>query len=155
MLNKKLLIIPVTGAVLMLSLFSAKSVSAATATGDYSSIVQKLAEKFSLNPTEVQAVFDAHRTQHEADRQKAYETTLDTAVSEGKLTTAQKQLILNKHKEIMANRGYKSTMTKEQHQAKHTELQTWAKENGIDIKYLMFQRGRHGGMGKPMAPPAN
>jgi hypothetical protein len=110
------------------------------------SLVQKIAEKFGLKQADVQEVFDQVRKDRESQMQARYEAQLDTYVKEGKITEAQKQLIINKHKELKANMQKEmdtiAEMTPEQrkaqHDAKKAELDAWAQANGIDPQYLGF-----------------
>jgi hypothetical protein len=64
--------------------------------------------------------------------QTKYEERLTQDVTDGKITSEQKELILAKHKELEG-----------------ATLEAWAKENGINSSYLMggFGGGKHGGMG--------
>lgn len=92
------------------------------------------------------------------DREARCEESLAKAVSDGKLTEAQKTLLLKKRDAIRAERksdidGWKS-LTRSQRQEKvksrRAELEQWAKNNGIDVKYLFLGdgRGEHSGHGK-------
>lgn len=125
------------------------------------SLVQKIASKFGLKQTDVQSVFDEHKKEMDTKRQANYETRLTQLVRDKKITEAQKQLILAKHKELEAKRdSFKDSfknMTEEQRkaaiQAEKTDLENWVKQNNIDVKYLMgggMRRGR--GMLKDKAP---
>lgn len=108
------------------------------------SLIQKIATKFGLKQADVEKVFDEHRSALQAKRDSHYEARLTQLVKEGKITDAQKQLILTKHKELESKREEKmesmKNMTPEQRKAamdsEKTELENWAKQNNIDIKYL-------------------
>ena len=155
------LVITIAGA----GLFTSTKVFAQSTTGTnpMSSMVQKIADKFGLNKNDVQAVFDQERTERQAEMQAKYETQLTQYVKDGKITEAQKQLILTKHKEIQANRtsemqsmqGKTQAERKTAMDAKRTELETWATQNGIDVKYLMGGMGMkgHGGFRGAGGPP--
>lgn len=118
----------------------------------HQTLVEKIANKFNLKTTDVQAVFDQVRQERQAEMAKKYEQMLTDAVTAGKLTDAQKQLLITKHAEIQKNRETKfntfSTLSEtERHSAmekERTELESWAKTNGIDITYL-FGFGKGGG----------
>lgn len=120
-------------------------------TGD-SVLVQKLVDRFNLNPDDVQAVFDEVQTDRQSLRQERKQQRLDDAVAAGKLTEEQKNLILQKQDEIKkqheANRENVSGMTKEDREAaidsERESLQKWAEENNIDEQYLMVGGGRRG-----------
>lgn len=161
-MTKKLLIIPALAVTTMVGAVSVRSVAAQADSNPQSSIIQKLVAKFGLNESEVKAVFDADRAEREAAREKRFTDQLDQAVKDGKLTTAQKQLILNKRSELkskweteMANKKDPSTLTEAERLAKKNArkvemdaLKTWAKQNGIDLKYLMMGKGfKHMGKG--------
>jgi hypothetical protein len=100
-------------------------------------IVQKIADKFGLKTSDVQAVFDQNRTDRRAEMETKFEEQLTAAVKDGKLTEEQKQLILAKRKELQNSRQ---------------DFKNWATQNGIDIKYLMGGFGMRGGHG-PGGPP--
>ncbi len=123
-----------------------------TSSNPTSSLVQKIAERFGLQQADVQAVFDQERQDRQAEMETKYETQLSQYVTDGKITEAQKQLILAKHKELQAQREARKddfqTMTQDERRAaketERQELQTWAKENSIDLRYLMFGHGMRG-----------
>ncbi|MBI4130246.1 hypothetical protein HY468_02945 [Candidatus Roizmanbacteria bacterium] len=120
----------------------------------YPTIVQKLVDRFGLNAEEVQQVFDEERDEHHAKMQEMMESRLTEAVTNGELTEEQKQLILQKQEEMQTereqNREVFQNMTDEERRTameeKHDELEAWAKSNGIDLQYLMFQM-KAGGFG--------
>ncbi len=96
------------------------------------SIVQKIADRFGLKKEDVQAVFDQERQDRQAEKEARYMSYLDQLVKDGKITEEQKQLIIQKHKEIEANRI-----------TERKTLEDWASKNGIDIRYLMGGFGGH------------
>ncbi|MDQ1283732.1 MAG: hypothetical protein QG620_80 [Patescibacteria group bacterium] len=122
------------------------------------SMVEKIAEKFGLNKGEVEKVFEENRSEHQAQMKNNFEERLNEAVSKGELTEAQKQLILAK-KEEMENereknredhRNLSAEERKNKMEERRSELEKWAKDNGIDVGYLMGmgkmgQKGGHGG----------
>lgn len=126
-----------------------------------SGLVQKIAQKFGLSQADVQAVFDADKQEHMQQMQAQAEQRLTDLVTTGKITQAQKDLIVAKQKELEANRqanfeamkGKTPAERKAAMDAQRTELEAWAKTNGIDLQYLMPGRGmggrggHHGGMG--------
>src|SRR3989344_1310095 len=85
--------------VIMLGLLSVSYVSAQE-TGNYPPIVQKIAEKFGLNESDVQAVFDEERDERHAEMQARWKERLDDLVNEGKITSKQKQALIDKHEEM-------------------------------------------------------
>lgn len=109
--------------------------------GEYPPIVQKLVTKFGLQENEVRALFDEERQERGTQMKAKFEERLTQLVSDGKITEAQKQLIISKHQELQAQRGTEQTAT---HEEKRAELEAWAKDNGIDVQYLMFGKGGPG-----------
>lgn len=121
------------------------------------SIIEKIAQKFNLNKDEVQKVFDEEREERVKVMQERFAKILDEAVDKGELTEAQKNLIIAKKAEIKGNieakRDENMDLSREEMQTKmkaqKEELEKWASDNGIDMKYLMgmggFGRGGHGG----------
>lgn len=120
------------------------------------SLIQEIASKFGLNVSDVQSVFDSHKAQMHTQMEAKEKARLDKLVSTGKLTAAQEQLILDKRKELETKRqqdaaNFKS-MTPAQRKAamdaQKTDLENWAKQNGIDIKYLIQGMGMGHGFGR-------
>lgn len=105
-----------------------------------SSLVDKLATKFNLNKSDVQAVFDEDRSAHDTEMQQKMEERLDQAVTDGKITSAQKTLILNKQKEMKTFMDSLKDKTDDERDAamktKMAELKTWASDNNISEEYL-------------------
>jgi len=143
-IKKSLLIAGVVGAIGVAGLAGTAAVSAATDTSTSGSLVDKIAQKFNLNKADVQAVFDQNRSDHEAQRQANVKTKLDQAVKDGKLTADQETKILDKLKELQAQRDAdKSTMKdktpaerKAAMDANKAALDQWAKDNNIPTEYL-------------------
>jgi len=137
----------------------------------YPAIVQKIADKFNLQIADVQAVFDQDKTDRQAEMQikmqAKFEERLAQAVTDGKLTEVQKQAIIAKRAELQttmqsgatnlltensknmtaAERQAAQAERKTAMEAQRTELETWAKQNGIEAKYLVGLGGF--GFGSP------
>lgn len=154
-MRKKIFLPILILAIFSLTTFGVINVFAQSSNSKHSSIVQKLAQRFGLNENDVKKVFDEDRQERQAQMQARFEDKLTQDVKDGKITEAQKQAILEKYKELQSQRFTKpenwQNMTPEQRkefmQAKQEELKSWAKENGIDLKYLfgrykMFMGGR-------------
>lgn len=131
------------------------TVPAFAQTSSHESLVQAIASKFGLNVADVQSVFDQHKSDMRANMEAKVKERLDQAVKDGKLTAAQEQLVLDKRKELEAKRqsdaqNFKS-MTKEERKTamdqEKTDLENWAKQNNIDLKYLMPGGGMGRGLG--------
>lgn len=145
-MNKKILVTVAAVSILSGGLVMSSNASAESSKQDHmSSLVQKIADKFNLNKSDVQAVFDQERQEMHAKMQAKYEAKLAQLVKDGKITEQQKKLLLDKHKELQSemesNKDKFKDLTpaemKSQMDAKRKELEAWAKENGVDIKYLM------------------
>jgi competence protein ComGC len=154
---KKTLLIPALALTMAGTVLFATNQVNAQGTDRQTTLVQKLADKFGLNKDEVQAVFDQEKTDRQADRQNKFGARLDQLVKDGKITEAQKQLILDKFKTIEADRAAKmeqmKSMTPDQRKAAmkadHEALQKWASDNGIDLKSVF------GGFGHRMGGHKN
>lgn len=117
--------------------------------GSFTSLKQKLVDRFHLNEGEVQAVFDEVRDQHQAERKVHLDERLTEAVTSGDLTEEQKQLILAKQEELQAqwesNRAALESMTKAERREAMKEhrddLTQWAADNGIQPQYIFGGRG--------------
>ncbi len=150
---KKKVIIPslILGAIAFTGLYGVSSASVSASGNGQSTIIQKLVEKFNLNTDEVQTVFKENQEARQTQMQEKQEERLAQAVSEGKLSQEQKQLIIDKMAELKterdANRGASKDLTQEEKQvdrkAHQEEMTAWLTENGIDQQYL---GGHQGGM---------
>lgn len=159
-MNKKIIFPVAALSILGIGLLGINTASADDVSNPQTTLVQKIASKFGLNQNEVQKVFDEARNEHQTEMQKKHEERLNTLVSEGKITETQKTLILNKHKEMKAKRGDNDAwikLTPEERRSqmgtKRTELEKWAKANGIDTQYLFEgngMKGHGGGFGPRM-----
>lgn len=138
----------------------------ATSENPTSSLVQKISEKFGLKQSDVQAIFDQEKQVHMEKMQQKNEDRLSKLVKDGKITDAQKQLILAKNKELLANRQahmetMKSMTADERKAAMQDErksLTDWAAQNDIDLSYLMpfrMKSGMRGHAGFGMGAPRN
>lgn len=122
-----------------------------TTTG--TSLVDKLVAKFGLSKTDVQAVFDADRTEHEAARAQEVADKLTAGVKAGTITQAQSDLITAKIKELQttrdANRTKMESMTDAERKtamdAERTALEKWVSDNKIPDAFAQLLHG--GGRG--------
>ena len=121
----------------------------------HESLITKIAQKFGLKETEVRGVFDSQRADHLAQMQVKMDERLSQLVKDGKITEAQKKLIEAKHVEIKKNMDSLRESQKNKTPAerkllmdtKKAELEKWAKDNSIDLQYVMPMGGpRHGMM---------
>lgn len=158
MTKKQLIIIPLAVGAVAVAGFSWVNTSYAQDSDSYPPIVQKLVDRFNLNPDEVQEVFDeAHQERHEQHLLTINER-LDEAVENGDITQQQKQAILDKMDEHQADIEALKDMSPEERRqwmADHKqELINWAQDNDIDLKQLylkaMFGKGMGKGFGRGM-----
>lgn len=116
-------------------------------------LVNAIAQKFNLNTSDVQQVFDQQREQMQAQHEQAYKDRLAQAVKDGKLTQEQSDKITAKMTELKAQRDAdKSTfdsLSPQERKAKMDEqiaaLKQWQTDNNIPAGFLPF-----GGPGKGM-----
>ncbi len=160
-MKKQLITAGIAAAVGVTGLAGVASVSAATdtstSTNPMSSLVDAIASKFSLDKSKVQAVFDEQRTKMEAERETEVKADVAQLVKDGKLTQAQADAINAKRAELTkereanrdANKDLSRSEMKSKMDAKRTELEAWAKEQGIDTQYLRYVVGFGHGPGGP------
>jgi hypothetical protein len=128
-------------------------VAAEDSTRKYPPIIDKLVQRFGLNVDEVKAVFDTERTERQVENKTRFEEHLAQAVTDGKLTEAQKQLVLQKHEEMQSQRQAEidsmRDLTPEQRREKmkerQAEMKAWAEQNNIDVDLIMGGKGMRGG----------
>ncbi len=134
---------------------TAASALTGTDASSSTSLIDRLVSKFNLNKDEVQAVFDADRTEHRAAMKTERAAALKTALTDGKLTQAQYDYIVAAQTEIdtlMESAGSPDAQSDETKAAIKTKIDTlrdWMKAQGLkpsDIG-LGFGRGGPGGHG--------
>lgn len=140
--------------VVLLGLCGALALNAQAKSGNgfYSSIIQKLVEKFNLNAEEVQEVFDEARDEMRQEAQARFEERaggkMDKMPEFNQLTDEQKEALSAKREELREKFEALKDISPEERQAKmeelREELESWAEENGIDSKVL-FRFGFGGG----------
>jgi DNA-binding transcriptional regulator YhcF (GntR family) len=147
---KKKFLIPGLAIFVMLgiNIFALSAVYAQDTNLSYPPTIQRLAERFNLNPAEVQNVFRELHDEKEADMEAIFEEKLDDLVKEGKLTEDQKQKILDKHSEMRDKLAELWNLDpaerREKSEAIHQEFRAWAEAEGIDLNNLWFF-GKHMG----------
>lgn len=135
------------------SVFGVGLVGAQDSTNPASSLVQKIAQRFNLNPSDVQKVFDEEHEERHQKMQEKMEQRLSQAVTDGKITESQKQAIINKFAEMKNNKPdpehFKNMTEEQRHQEmeqKKAELETWASQNGLSLDTLHELMGPKDGM---------
>lgn len=122
----------------------------------YQSLIDKIASTFNVDKSKVEDVVNQW---HSENKQKMMDTMkqrmddkLSQAVKDGKITEAQKTAIIKRLSEEKNsfNKEEIEDMTPEQRktamQNKRTELENWAKSQGIDPNLLKeYGMGRRGG----------
>ena len=152
-MNKKLVIgsaLATLAIGVLIPVASSISVSAYGGVSGDSNLIDSLVKKFNLNKNDVQKIFDENKTTMETERETTQATKLKTAVSDGKITQAQADKITAKLAEMKTEREANHTAMESKTEAeretfmetKKTELDNWAKENNIDVSYLMMGGGR-------------
>ena len=154
-MRNKVIIPTITLSLLAASIISVKTAQAFMGgDGNYSSMAQKIAQRFGLDQSEVETLFQEERDARQAQRQADFEQRLNQALADGQITAEQKQLILEKHTQLQSQRQAQAENwqelepeeRKELMETHRQELQNWAEENGIDIKF--FQQGKSGQAGR-------
>lgn len=108
-----------------------------------------IAQKFNLNVNDVQDVIDdqmaQQRVEAQEQRQLAFENRLSQAVSSGKLTQAQADLILAEKAKVKAQIEALKGKTGEELRAAMKQImdaeRQWATDNNIPQGYMMFGFG--------------
>ncbi len=103
-------------------------------------LVEKIANKFNLNKSDVQKVFDDNRSENENRREAKEKSRLDQAVKDGKITKDQEDKIIAKLRELREQKKDEKTQKRDKRQ----ELKQWAKDNNIPLE-LLHAGKRHQG----------
>lgn len=121
-------------------------------------MVKYIADTFHLDQTQVKTAVTTYQTQHQAQHQTNLDTRektrLDQLVKNGKITTDQETAILAEEKTLQSKynpanmKSMSAADRKAQFTAMQSDIQTWAKANNVDPKYLMpnFGMGMKMGM---------
>lgn len=125
-----------------------------------SSLISAIAQKFNLNVSDVQKLFDEQHTQMESQRgteQSARITErLTQAVTQGKLTQSQADLLKAKQEELRVFHESLKGKTREECKAamdkKIAELKEWAKANNIPDEFANFGPMGRGPGGRGRGP---
>lgn len=151
----KVMIAAAGSAVVVAGGLLAQGAFAASSATQPQSLVQEIAAKFNLKQADVQAVVDTHKQEVETYHEQAFTDQLNQAVTDGKLTTAQKDLIITERATVKAQADKirdMATATERETALKQlrTDVQDWATKNNIDMKWLRPEggprAGHHGGM---------
>jgi polyhydroxyalkanoate synthesis regulator phasin len=146
MKNKKVLLtaLALAGAVTVGGVALTSSVQAASDDATHP-LVQQLAERFNLNPDDVEQFMQDHREQRRAERHARMEEHLTEAVTNGTITEAQKQALLAKKEEMRAQHEAIKDLPQDERRDAHRqlreEMKEWAESQGIDLQSLMEDHG--------------
>jgi hypothetical protein len=141
-------------ALFILSLFgiAALGVQAEDNNGNYPPIIEKLAERFSLNIDELKEFFDEFQEERHQEMKAHFEEKFGEETPPGfnQLTDEQKEALAAKREELKAEFEAIKNLSFEERQAKmeelRAEMKAWAEENGIEgFIGLGFGHGFRGG----------
>lgn len=123
-------------------------------------LVNAIAQKFNLNASDVQQVFDQQRAQMDAQHQQEFEARVAQGVKDGKITQVQADQIVAKAKELQASRQSEQANSANQTEAERDaarkaqmdSLKEWATQNNIPKEFMLFGGMGHGGPGHHAKP---
>lgn len=107
-----------------------------------SGLAQAIAQKFNIDPNQVQTTITDYRQQN---KQNNLQSHLNQLVTQGKITQAQEQAIITEISSLKTkyNLGSLGTITPQERrqalQNAHNEFKTWAQSQGINLP--IFGRG--------------
>ncbi len=136
-MNKKALAtVLVLGVIISIGYFGTTHVLAGEInTTRHDTLITRLAEKFNLKESDVQAVFDSIKDERLADFKAKREEKLSQAVKDGVITEAQKTALIAKMDENISD-----------HRKNKDDLKKWFDDNGIDhakLRSYMGFPGKH------------
>lgn len=145
MLKKKILL-PVLALALLIGTVGGSVVHAQS--NNQPSLAQMIAQKFGLDQNAVQSVVDQYRsnqkTNMQSKMQNRVKSILDQEVSQGKITSAQEQAILQ---ELATLRSQNNPKTRQAFQNEQNQLKSWGQSQGINPSLIPgFGRGFGRGM---------
>ncbi len=145
MLSKKVILPILAVAIAGSALFGANQVAHAQGAVN-STLVQMIAQKFGLDQTAVQSVFDQYKSTRQATAQQNMQQRLDSKltqeVQQGKITDAQKQAILAELSALKSKynpssfKGMTVAQRKQAFQNEQSDLKSWASSQGIDLSLI-------------------
>lgn len=148
---KKIIIPSIVIAIVMIVGLIGLNNSRAQNTNDYPVVVQNLVDQFDLDTNVVDEVIAETRDEKHNLVQGKHEEKLNQAVIDGLITEEQKSAILAMKSEFFNKHSELSSLSFEERREAKSELKekfnTWAEENGIDLKQLYgfnHEGGKHG-----------
>jgi uncharacterized protein YacL (UPF0231 family) len=103
----------------------------------FQNIWEQLATKLGLPQSKMQTAVDELQKDRQSQAEKNYEDRLSSLVTDGKITASQKNLILEKHKEMLTKLNSWDLERKTYMQG----VSDWVTSNNIDVSYLGGGRG--------------
>ncbi len=119
--KKALALLLAVGVMASIGYFGANVAMADSENPMHQTLISRIAEKFNLKESDVEAVFEAVRDEKHEEMKAEREKRLSQAVSDGIITEAQKVAILSKMNANVAER-----------KGNREEMQNFFKEQGID-----------------------
>lgn len=140
MSKKLLLTLLVLGVITSVGYFGTSYVLADDDNPVHQTLISRLAQKFNLKESDVEAVFTAVRDERQAQMHQERQERLNQAVKDGVISSSQKDALLAKMQEHMGER-----------QQNRSEMQSWFESQGIDqIKLREYLRPAGKGEGRGM-----
>lgn len=155
--NSKLASVAIVSAIAGATFLGANAVSAQ---GDNQTLVERLADRFSVSESEVQEVFDEFREEKQTEHKAEHDEHLTSLVEDGTLSEEQRQELEAFHQERKALREELRTQNlsreemREAMEGLRDEVEAWAESKGIELENLRpnsedrpHRHGhRHGGL---------
>ncbi len=152
-LNKNLVLAGLLSTVVLGTIGSAVHAQAQGKDGP-NTIVDAIAEKFSLNRDDVQDVFDEQRKEHHAEFEDKRSQRLQELVDDGTLSQEQFDALQAKHAELedareaLKDQDLSRGEMHKKMQELMTSFESWAQDQGIDLTEIMPHHGmKRGGPG--------
>lgn len=136
----------IAGAITTLSIAGATGMLAhnaqAASSTSHQSIIDELVQRFGLNKSDVQAVFDQHKKEIQDEHAQTIQDRIAQAVQDGKITQVQADLITSKQTEVKTFMdSIKDKSASDRAAAMKTEfdaLKQWASDNKIPQQFMRF-----------------
>lgn len=140
-MNKKVLAtVLALGVIASVGYFGTTVVMADDTNPIHANLITKIAQKFNLKESDVQAVFDAVRDERQEEMKSQRTERLSQAVKDGVITEVQKQALLAKMEEHLGEK-----------RANRAEMQKWFADNNIDetkLRDYLRPAGKDDGQGR-------
>jgi hypothetical protein len=138
MTKKALATIMVLGVIISVGYFAATPVRASDLNSNRETLITRISQKFNLNKSDVEALFDSIHDEHKAEMKAKMEARLAQAVKDGVITETQKSALITKMEEHQD--GKKES---------REDFKKWLESQGIDPEklkhYLGFEMRMHKG----------